>query len=112
MTLNRVARAYFEYANSHRAFYRLQLGMWFAPLDSVPYQVVSRLNTSQQQIMENLFLQAAQDHGNMRNREKAYAATFVGMVNTYISLALNGYAELDDELVYKAVHQFMHGIFS
>jgi TetR/AcrR family transcriptional regulator len=48
----------------------------------------------------------------MKGRHRAYAATFLGMVNTYISLALNGYAKLDDDLVRKAVHQFMHGIFS
>ena len=41
-----------------------------------------------------------------------YAATFLGMINTYIGLSLNGYTEIDDKLVYKAVHQFMHGIFS
>ncbi len=48
----------------------------------------------------------------MRGRQKAYAATFLGMINTYVGLALNGYATLDDQLVYRATHQFMHGIFS
>ena len=53
-----------------------------------------------------------EDHGNLRGRQRAYAATFLGMLNTYIGLYLNGYAVLDDELVYHAVHQFMHGIFA
>ena len=48
----------------------------------------------------------------MRGRDKAYAATFLGMINTYVGLALNGYATLDDQLIYQAVHQFMHGILS
>ena len=48
----------------------------------------------------------------MRGRQRAYAATFLGMLNTYVALVLNGYAKLDDDLVRKAVHQFMHGIFS
>jgi TetR/AcrR family transcriptional regulator len=34
------------------------------------------------------------------------------MINTYIGLWLNGYAGLDDTLVYQAVHQFQHGIYS
>ena len=34
------------------------------------------------------------------------------MINTYIGLWLNGYADLDDRLVNAAVHQFMHGILS
>ena len=60
----------------------------------------------------NMFLLATNDHGNMRGRHQAYAATFLGMLNTYIGLGLNGVVELDDQLVIQAVHQFMHGIFS
>ena len=52
------------------------------------------------------------DHGNMKGRQRAYAATFLGLINTYASLGLNGYAELNQALVNNAVHQFMHGIFS
>ena len=48
----------------------------------------------------------------MKGRQRAYAATFIGMINTYIGLSLNGYARLDDQRVHQAVHQFMHGIFS
>ena len=39
-------------------------------------------------------------------------ATFMGMINTYIGLALNGYILLDQKLINQALHQFMHGIFS
>jgi TetR/AcrR family transcriptional regulator len=63
-------------------------------------------------LLEALFLAAADDHGNMRGRHEAYAATFLGMINTYIGLALNDLATINDHLVYRAVHQFMHGIFS
>jgi AcrR family transcriptional regulator len=111
-TLNRVAAAYFHYARDHRLFYRMQLSMWFAPPDSDAFKAVSRLDEKQQQLIEGLFIRAADDHGNMKGRHRAYAATFLGMINTYIGLSLNGYTELNDELVYKAVHQFMHGIFS
>jgi len=112
LTLNHVVLAYFNFADKHRLYYRLQLSMWFAPVDSIPFKVVAEINQKQQQLLEDLFLQAANDHGNMKGRHRMYAATFLGMVNTYVSLSLNGYASMDDELVYKAVHQFMHGIFS
>jgi len=112
LTLNKVTAAYFGYAKNHRLFYRMQLSMWFAPVDSVAFKAVARLGEKQQQLLEALFMQAADNHGNMRGRHQAYAATVLGMINTYIGLSLNGYAELNDELVYKAVHQFMHGIFS
>jgi len=112
MTLRGVAKAYFDFAQRHPAFYRMQLSMWFAPPASEAFQAVAEINEKQQKLIENLFLQAANDHGNMRGRQQAYAATFLGLINTYIALALNRYTELDDELVRKSVHQFMHGIFS
>jgi TetR/AcrR family transcriptional regulator len=90
----------------------MQLSMWFAPPKSDAFKAVARLSERQQQILETLFVQAVVQHGNMAGRHRAYAATFLGMINTYIGLALNGYAELDNALVYKAVHQYMHGIFS
>jgi TetR/AcrR family transcriptional regulator len=112
LTLNRTVAAYFHYANDNKPFYRMFLSAWFAPPDSDAFTAVSRLTGRQQQLLESLFIQAANDHGNMKGRHRAYAATFLGMINTYIGLWLNGYIELNDELVYKAVHQYMHGIFS
>ncbi len=112
LTLERIVRAYFDYAGAHRTFYRLQLGLWFAPPNSAAFRAVAGWNEKQQQLLEALFIRAADDHGNMRGRHRAYAATLLGTIHTYIGLALNGYTELDDRLVYHAIHQFMHGIFS
>ena len=112
VTLETAVRAYFAYARQNAKFYRMQLGFWFAPPHSEEYEAVLAGNVGQHAAMERLFEAAAGDHGNMRGRHKAYAATFLGMINTYIGLWLNGYAELDDELVRRAVHQFQHGIYS
>jgi AcrR family transcriptional regulator len=111
-TLNKIVTAYFHFADAHRSFYRMQLSMWLAPADSVAFKAVSQLNEKQQHLIEELFIRAANDHGNMKGRHRAYAATFLGMINTYIGLVLNGYTDITDDLIYKAVHQFMHGIFS
>jgi TetR/AcrR family transcriptional regulator len=111
-TLNQVAKTYFDFANRNKMFCRLQLALWFAPPESDAFRAVSRLNHELYQLIEALFVHAAADHGNMKGRHRAYAATFVGMINNYISLSLNGYAKLDNQLPYQAVHQFMHGIFS
>jgi len=112
LTLNHIIATYFAYARDHGSFYRMQLSMWFAPPDSDAFKAVAQRNEQQQQLLETLFIHAAVDHGNMRGRHQAYAATFLGMINTYIALGLNGYTELNDTLRYQAVHQFMHGIFS
>ncbi len=111
-TLLAITTVYFKFAGEHPKFYRLGLSMWFAPPESDAFKAIRVINNTQQQIMESFFLRAAEDHGNMRGRHRAYAATFLGMLNTYISLGLNGYVELDARLAKNAVHQFMHGIFS
>ena len=111
-TLEAVVRAYFGFAQQNAAFYRMQLGFWFAPPRSDEHQAVLARNLGQHAALERLFEAAAEDHGNMRGRQRAYAATFLGMINTYIGLWLNGYATLDDELVCRATHQFQHGIYS
>jgi AcrR family transcriptional regulator len=111
-TLNEIMAVYFEYARGHRLFYRMQLAMWFAPPGSDAFQAVAQWNDRQQQLVEGVFARASDDHGNMRGRQRAYAATFLGLINTYVGLALNEYVALDDNLARRAVHQFMHGIFS
>ena len=112
MTLSNVTNVYFEFARQNPKLYRLQLSMWFAPSDSEAFKLAASLNLRQQEILETMFLRASADHGNMKGRQRAYAATFLGIINTYASLGLNGLTELNSGLVQSAVHQFMHGIFS
>jgi TetR/AcrR family transcriptional regulator len=88
------------------------LAQWFAPRRSTAVRIVSRELENQQALLERFFEEAAADHGNMRGRHKRYAATYLGMINTYIGLAQRSYATIGDSLVHDAVHQFMHGIFS
>jgi TetR/AcrR family transcriptional regulator len=112
LTLEKTARAYFEFARYNPTFYRLHLTMYFASPAGEPNQAVMDYQRRLYHMLEDLFSAAGADHGNMRGRHNLYAATFMGMVNTYIGLFLNGNIELNDRLVYQAVHQFMHGIFS
>jgi AcrR family transcriptional regulator len=112
LTLQNVTQVYFNYARNYPGFYRMQLTMQFASPDSEPNQAVSRFSLEQFRIFETLFSSAAEDHGNMRGRQRAYAATFLGMLNTYIVMFLNEQIELNFTLVYGAVQQYMHGIFS
>ncbi len=112
LTLQKVVAAYFAFAREYPTFYRLQLALWFAPSESDSFKAVSRWMELQHTLIETLFVRAAEDHGNMKGRHQRYAATLIGTINTYIGLFLNGYSNLDDEVLYQAVHQFMHGIFS
>ena len=112
LTLQKVTQTYFEFARENPVFYRLQFSMQFASPESVSYQTVIRYIREQHRPIAVFFAQAADDHGNMRGRHLLYTATFIGMINTYIGWYLSGDIELEDQLVYQATHQFMHGIFS
>lgn len=112
LTLNEIARVLFGFARSRPELFRLHLSLWLAPVQSDSYKVAARFHERSFAVLENLFREAARDHGNMRGRHRAYAATFLGMINNYIALSLHQYAVLNDALASQSVHQFMHGIFS
>jgi TetR/AcrR family transcriptional regulator len=111
-TLENIIGAYFEASKEHPDFYRMQLAMFFAPPDSDSNQAVRPFIDQQYEIVEEVFRQAAEDHGNLKGRHKRYAAGFLGTINAMIDLYLKEELVLSDELVYQTAHQFMHGIFS
>jgi TetR/AcrR family transcriptional regulator len=112
LTLRKVAGAYFTFAEQNPAFYRLMLGLWFAPQDSEGFQMVKDWNASQNQVLETMFNLAERDHGNMRGRQRIYAASYLGLVNTCVMLILNGYVDVKEPFVDRIIHQFEHGIYS
>ena len=109
MNLHDLAQAYFHTANQDPLFYQYYLSLQYAPPDSLSHQAVAERNEVLFQLVVRLFEEALP---HMVGRQRRYAVTFVGMLNTFITLALNDYTTLDDDLVYSAVHQFMHGIYS
>ena len=101
-----------NFAKENAEFYRMLLAMIFSHPENEANKAISKINENVYTLIENLFKSASKDHGNMIGRYKEYALTFLGMINTYIGIALNNDTELNDKIIYKAVHQFMHGIFS
>jgi AcrR family transcriptional regulator len=112
LALNQIVSVYFGYARARPLYYRLQLATWFAPPHSEAFQAMSPLNLEQQRLLEEMFEQAAGDHGNLRGRHRAYAMTLLSTINAYIALALDGSVELNEELTDRVVHQFTYGILS
>lgn len=110
--LNNITKLYFNFAKNNKVYYRMLLAMTFGPPESEASKEILKLFKEQFDIINILFINCAKDHGNMKGRNEAYAITFIGMINNYISLFFYNYVKLNDELLYKAVHQFMHGIFS
>jgi TetR/AcrR family transcriptional regulator len=112
LTLERVGRAFFAFARAEPRYYRLLLALYFAPPESEAHQLMAQRFRAQHNAVEALFTAAVRDHGNMRGRERLFAASFLGLLNTCIGLYLNGYADLDDALLRQVVRQFQYGIYS
>lgn len=112
-TLRKIATTCFSFAIQQPRYYRFQLALWFTPHESEAYQATAELNEIPFHLLEQVFIKAVTQHGNMRNRHTLYAVTFLGMINNLIGLYLNGLLPaLDEPLIQRALHQFEHGIYS
>ena len=110
--LTRVVEVCFGFAQQQELLYRLHLASWFGSPDNEAAGIVRRYVAQQQRIVSDLFVRAAKDHGNMRGRERIYAAALIGVINSRIALATDGGPRLDDHAVWQTVQYFSHGIYS
>ena len=111
LTLEKIVKAYFKFAQSNTTFYRMQLAMYFAPRKVKQTRQFIPLQWNKG-AFGRCFCRAAEDHSNLRGRQHRYAVGFLGEINAMIGLSLNRELKLSDELAFQLVHQFMHGIFS
>lgn len=111
-SLDRVVRAYLDFSAREPAYYRLELASCFAARDGDPHRLAVAHFTRRQAALEEMFRQAARDHGNMRGRERRYAVSLVGHINAYVALRQDGHLVVTDRIRQDMVHQFSHGIYS
>ncbi len=112
LTLNTITREHVQFGLANQSFIRLKMTLSVSAPDSETYAAYRPLREGLNQCFENLFIAAAQDHGNMKGRHKAYSESFQGMLGIWTLLFLNKELELNNQTLERAVHQFMHGIFS
>jgi AcrR family transcriptional regulator len=110
--LENIAFAFANFALADPLFARLRLSMSFAPPESEAGEAAAAFNRALFDCVEEFFRRAAEDHGNMKGRSRAYAGTFIGTMDTYVGFKLAGVSELDEGTIRGAIRQFMYGIFS
>lgn len=111
-SLERIAFSVLESARSRPDFYRMLLSMYFAPAGNEAHRVVRPMMEDLFRTVEEVFRQAAVQHGNMNGRHQAYSVSFLGLVHTLVGLELSGAASLADAEIRRMLHQFEHGIYS
>ena len=93
-------------------FFRLLLTLWVAPPGHETFEPAIRLRRQQLDVLERLFIEAAQDHGNMRGRHRRYAKTYLSLLDSVVSWQLAGDPPLSEPERRDIVHQFSHGLYS
>jgi TetR/AcrR family transcriptional regulator len=112
LTLENIVKVYFRFVLASPDLYRFALSLMYSSEQSEARKTMYPFVERQYTILEEVFRQAEQDHGNMRGRSKRYAITFQGMINSYITTYFYGQVALSEESAYIACKQYMHGIFS
>jgi TetR/AcrR family transcriptional regulator len=112
MNLTNLFRDTVEFARNHADFFRLLTSLSLSAPESCAYAVGNSIRKRILALIEALFAEAVQDHGNMRDRQKVYAENFFALIQTWALLVINGEVELTPQNQRQIVHQFMHGIFS
>lgn len=110
--LDSCAEFFFERVEADQEFFRFMLASGFSPARSEAGEALRPWNETYFRAFERLFAEAAKDHGNMKGRQTAYAAAFIGTLHTHASLMLSGRGRPDPGKTRRIVHYFMHGIFS
>jgi AcrR family transcriptional regulator len=111
LTLDRVAAAYVRFATREPVFYRLELGLYFAPRESDAHLVAVRHYAQRYMVLERLFSEAARDDGHLLSCAQYHAVTLVGIINSYIALQLNDSAVITNRVRRDIVRQFSYGIY-
>lgn len=115
--LYRVARAYFDFAGTHRQFYLFMLSQFYSGRESEGFRAVYPLIQKYYQLLVKIFEDSADRLGNMRGRQEQFAVSFLGILDSHMMLLGHDKGEdedlvMTDEKTYEIVHQFLHGIFS
>jgi len=110
--LESIVRYFLVFTMNNRDFSHIYLSISFSPSESAESSMGGPYLKKISHFIEEMFIDASYSHGNMRGRHQNYSASFLGMINTYISLLLKGEIENSDTLIYSIVHQFSHGIYS
>ena len=114
LTLVKVTSAYFSFARANQAFFRITLANLPMPSSSMVAKIAEKYHFIQFDIIGNMFENMAKIHGNLKGKSKPLTWSFIGIINSYISLSFRGNSgqTLNEKAAKELVHQFMHGIYA
>lgn len=115
--LYHVARAYYDFAESHREFYFFMLSQFRSGRETEGFQAVYPQVIKYYRMLVNVFERFSDVLGNMNGRQELFAVSFMGILDSHMLVTLLNRdsvtdISVSDEKVYEIVRQFLYGIFS
>lgn len=115
--LYQVARAYYDFAESHREFYFFMLSQFRSGRETEGFQAVYPQVIKYYRMLVNVFERFSDVLGNMNGRQELFAVSFMGILDSHMLVTLLNRdsvtdISVSDEKVYEIVRQFLYGIFS
>ena len=111
-TVTKLSRVFLTVAIENPIFYRLYLSMSSSAVNTTGFLCITPFCERVENIIESFFFKAADDNGNMKGHEIEITRSYLGMINSYTLLLLNEKSRLSEDLIYRIVHLFLHGIYS
>ena len=111
-SLQKIMKAVMIFAKREPVFFRYFVSLRYAPIDSDEKACAEPVFTIIDQRLLELFTQSVKEHGNIRGKEKLGAVTFWGFCVQLAHFMLDEQASFTDEMLYRSLHQFEHGIYS
>ena len=97
-------------------FSALFVALYHSARGNDAYKAVRPLVLRLQQAIEQIFIDASADLGNMHGRQRQFSLGFIGLVLYYIVMkqetSKREDVQITEEEIEALVHQFMHGIYS
>ena len=112
LTLEKIIARYFRFVEEQPQVFRLISSLAFGPRENEAVRSALALLQEPHTILEQLFVAAVPDHGNLRGKQRLLALTLHGMITVYCMLHLQTGEPLDGVRLQEIRRQFMHGIFS
>lgn len=111
-TLEHTMETLFHMGTTHEDFFRLLLTLSFAPPKSEEAELAGSFLSDIYKILEDLFIAAEPQHGNIRGKSRILSRIFFSTAGTYLGFFWSRTLQEERNTAYKAVKQFMHGIYA
>jgi AcrR family transcriptional regulator len=105
-----VVETFFAFIKANPAFYRLQLALYFAPVQSEGYKAAGKYYIIQRELVVNILRTALPSQEERAAEWKA--TTLIGLINCCAAACLNGEIALTEEVRKSLTRQFLHGAIS